>query len=378
MATSTAFTLYRETIVQGVSLPPWPVFFAPAVSIPAPHAFERLELSASELNALPVEQPLSVAEGGSLLFARRAEAWRQLGGSPLEQEMRAALQQLRPASWRIGEQEHRFPLLMGILNCTPDSFSDGARYTHLDAALAHAQRLIEEGAQVLDVGGESTRPGADAVDVEEECRRVLPVIEALAKRHAVPLSVDTRKAEVARRALELGASVVNDVSAGADPEMLPLVAERRASWVAMHMRGQPQTMQRDTHYADLFGELIEYLESALLRAYSAGVDLRRILIDPGLGFGKDMRQNTALLVGSRHFACLGRGVLIGPSRKRFLGELTGREVQHRDAASCAAVTAALLSGASVLRVHDVAGARDALLLSSAVSEQSERGSWARF
>jgi dihydropteroate synthase len=252
---------------------------------------------------------------------------------------------------------------MGVLNVTPDSFSDGGRWDGADDAAAAGRRMAAEGAAIVDVGGESTRPGAAPVGEGTELSRILPVLERL--RGEIPLSIDTRRASVALRALELGAILVNDVSAASDPEMLPLVADRGAGIVLMHMRGEPATMQQGPEYRDVVGEVEGFLLSRAEAALACGVKRHRILIDPGIGFGKTLDHNLALLAALPRLAGHGWPVLVGVSRKRFLGELTGREVGQRRAATVAAVALAAFRGAAVVRVHDVPPARDAIAVARA-------------
>jgi dihydropteroate synthase len=249
------------------------------------------------------------------------------------------------------------PLIMGVINVTPDSFSDGGRFGTPRTAIEAARRMAAQGASIIDIGGESTRPGAAPVDPEAEADRVLPVLEGL---EDLPLSVDTRRASVAERALRAGAILINDVSAGADPEMFGAVAAHGAGVVCMHMRGVPATMQRDPRYADVVGEVEAYLLARAAAAEAAGVARDRILIDPGIGFGKTLSHNLALLRALPRLAGHGLPVLVGPSRKSFLGQITGREVADRRDATTAAVTlCAFGPGAAVVRVHDVLAARDA-------------------
>lgn len=268
---------------------------------------------------------------------------------------------------QLGEGARR-PLLMGIVNVTPDSFSDGGLYRYAGQAVAHALRLIDEGADWVDVGGESTRPGSAPVSVDEECARVIPVIEGVrAARPGVPISVDTSKAAVAEAATQAGARIVNDVSALSDPAMAPLCAQAGVTVVLMHMRGTPATMQRDTAYEDLVGEVERYLAERAEAAMAAGIQRERIVIDPGIGFGKAPGDNPALIAAVPRLRALGHRVLIGASRKRFIGELTGvAEPSQRVAGSVGAALAAAARGADVLRVHDVAATRQALAVFQAV------------
>ncbi len=250
---------------------------------------------------------------------------------------------------------------MGVVNATPDSFSDGGRYADSDAAIARALRLVEEGADIIDVGGESTRPGAAPVAADEELRRVMPVIAALAERSRVTISIDTYKATVARAALEAGATIVNDITAlGGDEAMTALIAEAGAGVVLMHKRGTPQTMQQDTKYSDLIGEIVVFLEEAIRRAESGGIDPRLIMVDPGIGFGKDVEGNLEIIRSVGKLLELGKPVLIGASRKSFIGRLSGAGIEDRLAGSLAAATAAVLNGAAAVRVHDVRETRQAV------------------
>jgi dihydropteroate synthase len=263
--------------------------------------------------------------------------------------------------------------IVGVLNLTPDSFSDGGRFIGtrgLDhsAAVAAGAALAEAGAHIVDVGGESTRPGARPVPVAEEISRTRRVVEALAKHLAVPISIDTRKSEVAEAALDAGATVINDVSGLAHDERLAEVAfRRRATLILGHLRGEPGTMQRDVAFLDVVAEVSAELAESVARAEAAGVARQQLCVDPGIGFGKRLPQNLALLarVGELR-AQLGLPVLVGPSRKSFLGELTGDPAPERDTATHAACAVAVFAGADAVRVHDVAGARRALLVAEAL------------
>lgn len=259
------------------------------------------------------------------------------------------------------------PRVMGIVNVTPDSFSDGGRAARWEDAVEQGVRLVAEGADLLDVGGESTRPGSEPVPLEEELRRVVPVVEALAARVTVPISVDTTKAEVARRALEAGAAIVNDVTAlGSDPELARVVAETGAGVVLMHMQGEPRTMQIAPHYNDVVAEVFEYLQGRLAWAESMGIPRSRVALDPGIGFGKTMEHNLLILRNIERFANLGCAILVGVSRKRVLGELTGRPILKRGAATVASSLAAAVGGANVVRVHEVAPMVDAIKVWTAI------------
>jgi dihydropteroate synthase len=250
---------------------------------------------------------------------------------------------------------------MGVLNVTPDSFSDGGRFLDSSAAVAHGELLAAEGAHLIDVGGESTRPGSNPVSADEELRRVIPVVEALSGRVETPLSIDTCKVQVARAALSAGASFVNDVSAlRLDPGMAALVAEAGVDVCLMHMKGEPRTMQDDPRYEDVISEVKGFLEERLAFAVSEGVPEERIWLDPGIGFGKTLEHNLELIRRLGEIAQIGRPVVVGASRKRFLGSLTGQPEGQRLAGSLAAAVLAYERGASLLRVHDVRATCDAL------------------
>lgn len=258
---------------------------------------------------------------------------------------------------------------MGILNVTPDSFSDGGRFVEREAAVQHALEMAEQGAAVVDVGGESTRPGAQPVSAAEEAGRVVPVIEELARRvPGLVISVDTSKPEVAAQALAAGASMVNDVTAGRDPRMLELVAGAGAGIVLMHMRGTPQTMQQDTRYTHVVAEVAAFLAERAQAALSAGIPKERVFLDPGIGFGKDLAGNLALLAALPDLASLGFALVLGASRKSFIGHLTGAPVGERLPGSLAALLPALACPKVVVRVHDVGATRQFLQVARAVRE----------
>ena len=265
---------------------------------------------------------------------------------------------------------------MGIVNVTPDSFSDGGSFLDPDAAIAHGLALAAAGAAVIDVGGESTRPGAEPVDAEEELRRVVPVVEELVAQVAVPVSVDTTKAVVARRALDAGAVMVNDVSGGAaDPAMLRVVAEAGAAFVAMHMRGTPRTMQQEAHYIALVVDVGDELRTRVARAVEAGVDARALLADPGIGFAKSAEQNVALLRALQQIAArVGVPLLVGSSRKSFLARVLGADdMARRDDATLATTVWCFEQGAALVRVHDVAGSRRAVELLEMLERATPEG-----
>ena len=257
---------------------------------------------------------------------------------------------------------HGVPLLMGIVNVTPDSFSDGGRFVDPDRAVEHALQLVADGAAILDIGGESTRPGAEPVDSGEELRRVLPVIERLADQTDKPISIDTSKATVAIAALAAGARIVNDVTAlQGDADMLSVVSESDCGVCLMHMQGAPRTMQDKPTYGDVVNEVKDYLARRRDALHQAGVAFDRICLDPGIGFGKTFEHNLLLLKDVEQFHELGCPLLIGHSRKRFLGEILGDPEADRSAATVGVATAMAASGVQVLRVHDVRPVHDALM-----------------
>ena len=263
-------------------------------------------------------------------------------------------------------------LLMGILNVTPDSFSDGGKYLELGTAVGRGLEMVAEGADFIDVGGESTRPGSESVSEAEELRRVLPVVEEMAAKAGVPISIDTQKPGVARRCMEAGAGILNDIGGLRNPAMAEVAAEFGASVVVMHMRGTPSTMQCNTEYADLVADIREYLERQGAVARGAGIE--EIAVDPGLGFGKTARQNFAILAGLRRFAETGYPVLIGPSRKSFLGSLPSRlRTPERLEGTLAAVAVGVMNGARIVRVHDVEPCRRVLEVLDAVAEAGNAG-----
>jgi len=265
------------------------------------------------------------------------------------------------------------PVVMGVLNVTPDSFSDGGRFTGPGEALEAAMAMVEDGADIVDVGGESTRPGAREVPESEELRRVLPFVRAAAHRLPVPLSVDTRKAGVARAALSEGAAIINDVSALAhDPEMGAAVAQAGAGVVLMHMRGSPETMASLARYRDVGAEVAAELREAVARALRAGVAPGRMVVDPGIGFAKNAEHSLALLGDLGAVVSLGYPVLVGPSRKSFLGAVLGAPADRRVPGTAAACVMAYLGGARIFRVHDVAPVRQALAVADAAMRAAGR------
>ncbi|HIE98016.1 MAG TPA: dihydropteroate synthase [Fuerstia sp.] len=262
---------------------------------------------------------------------------------------------------------------MGILNVTPDSFSDGGLHVQVDAAVAHGIQLANDGADVIDIGGESTRPGAAPIPLDEELARTIPVIEKLAHQTDVPISIDTTKAEVARQALAAGAVIVNDISGLTfDPDMKTVCAESNAAVCVMHIKGTPQTMQQDPVYEDVVQEVTEFLKARLSACEQAGIDPARICVDPGIGFGKTAQHNLTLMQATARIRkAVGRPILVGHSRKRFLSKLLGRPVEERNAGTVGVAVALAQNGADMLRVHDVNATRDALTAWNAVRGSQE-------
>ncbi len=281
-------------------------------------------------------------------------------------------------SWRCRERlfdKRSYPLIMGIVNVTPDSFSDGGEFLEGTAAVEHALRLVEEGADIIDVGGESTRPGSQPVEAEEQIRRTEPVIGRLSSVSQVAISIDTRLAIVAQRAIAAGAHIVNDISAlGGDQQMTETVKETGAGLVLMHMQGEPSAMQHDPRYNDVVAEVCDFLQTRCRAAVAAGIERDRIAIDPGIGFGKTLRHNIALLSQLDELAHYGRPVVVGVSRKSFLGRLTGRRFPlERLAAGLSATALAVCRGAAVIRTHDVAATRDAVTVAHALCSGESGG-----
>jgi len=270
----------------------------------------------------------------------------------------------RSAYWQCRHRRLEWtarPLVMGVVNVTPDSFSDGGQYLDSTAAIQRGFELVTEGVDVLDIGGESTRPGAASVPADEELARVIPVIRGLRERTGIPISIDTRKAEVAAAALAVGADIVNDVSALTyDPEMVEVARKSGAGVVLMHMRGEPGTMQAHPVYGDVVSEVCAYLGGRLEALRTAGLDPDCVAVDPGLGFGKTFEHNRRLLEGLPALAALGRPVMVGLSRKRMIGRMTGRAPADRLAGSLAGLVFAVLRGAQIVRVHDGAASLDAV------------------
>jgi len=281
-----------------------------------------------------------------------------------------------PMEFQLKGQRFRLerPLLMGIVNVTPDSFFDGGRFCDPQRAVAHALRLVEEGADLLDIGAESTRPGALPVDEQEERRRLVPVVAAVAKAVSVPISVDTSKAEVAKAAIDAGAIMVNDVTAlRGDSAMVGVVAQAGVALVLMHMQGTPDIMQHAPRYDDVVGEVAQFLAERVRYAIDQGVARDRIVVDPGIGFGKTLGHNLDLLANLRVFAELGYPLLVGPSRKGFIGQLTDQSVEARGWGTAGVVALVVEQGANILRVHDVGPMKDVAKVAVAIARRISAG-----
>ncbi|SVA88425.1 uncharacterized protein METZ01_LOCUS141279, partial [marine metagenome] len=274
--------------------------------------------------------------------------------------------------WTVRDFVFKFPrpmVVMGVVNTTPDSFSDGGHFLDTDMATEHGLRLADEGAEIIDIGGESTRPGSEPVSATEELRRVVPVIERLAKRCGVVISIDTQKPAVARAALDAGASIVNDIAANREsPEMWQVVAEAKAGYICMHMQGTPQTMQAEPHYDDVLREVGDFFSERLAKLAEQGVSGEQVALDPGIGFGKELKHNIKLLSGIHELIMSGRPLLIGASRKSFIGKLLGTPSNERLPASLACAACAAAKGAHVVRVHDVAETVQAVRMTEALSD----------
>ena len=274
--------------------------------------------------------------------------------------------------WTVRDFVFKFPrpmVVMGVVNTTPDSFSDGGHFLDTDMATDHGLRLADEGAEIIDIGGESTRPGSEPVSATEELRRVVPVIERLAKRCGAVISIDTQKPAVARAALDAGASIVNDIAANREsPEMWQIVAEAKAGYICMHMQGTPQTMQAEPHYDDVLREVGDFFSERLARLAEQGVSGEQVALDPGIGFGKELKHNIKLLSGIHELIMSGRPLLIGASRKSFIGKLLGTPTNERLPASLACAVWSAIEGAHIVRVHDVAETVQAVRMTEALSD----------
>ena len=291
---------------------------------------------------------------------------------PLGQSIKETLENISKTHYSIRCRKRTLilgkrTLLMGVLNVTPDSFSDDGFFFDKKKAIAHGLRMVEEGADIIDIGGESTRPGSKPLELEEELRRVIPVIESLAKEVDVPISIDTYKSTVAQRAIEAGAEMINDISGlHFDPDLAQVAAKEDAPLVLMHIRGTPETMQKDVHYDSLFSEILQYLKDSIQRAESAGLDPRQIIIDPGIGFGKTVEDNLLIIKNLYEFRILGKPILLGTSRKTFIGKILNTEVGDRLEGTLSSIAIGVLNGAHIIRSHDVLQAKKAIAVADAI------------
>jgi dihydropteroate synthase len=293
---------------------------------------------------------------------------------PFGHSLREILRNLSRAHYTIRCRKRTFTLgkrtlLMGVLNVTPDSFSDGGLFFDKKTAIAHGLKMVEEGADFIDIGGESTRPGSKPLGLDEELRRVIPVIESLAKEADAPISIDTYKSAVAKKAIEAGAQIINDISGlNLDPSLSQVAAKEDVPLVLMHIRGNPETMQKKIHYDSLFSEIIQYLRNSIQRAESAGVDPEQIIIDPGIGFGKTVEDNLLILKNLQEFKILGKPLLLGTSRKSFIGKILNADVTGRLEGTLSSIVVGALNGAHIIRCHDVLQAKRAIAITDAVRQ----------
>jgi dihydropteroate synthase len=293
---------------------------------------------------------------------------------PFGQSLREILRNLSRAHYTIRCRKRTFTLgkrtlLMGVLNVTPDSFSDGGLFFDKETAIARGLKMVEEGADFIDIGGESTRPGSKPLGLEEELRRVIPVIEFLAKEVDAPISIDTYKSTVAKKAIEAGAQIINDISGlQFDPSLSQVAAKEDVPLVLMHIRGNPETMQKNILYKSLFSEIIQYLKDSIQRAESAGVESEQIIIDPGIGFGKTVEDNLLILKNLQEFKILGKPLLLGTSRKRFIGKILNADVTERLEGTLSSIVVGVLNGAHIIRCHDVIQAKRAIAIADAVRQ----------
>jgi dihydropteroate synthase len=258
-------------------------------------------------------------------------------------------------------------LLMGVLNVTPDSFSDGGLFFDKDKAISHGLRMVEEGADIIDIGGESTKPGSKPIELEEELHRVMPVIESIVKEVDVPISIDTYKSTVAQRATEAGAEIINDISGlHFDPDLAKVAAKGNIPLILMHIRGTPETMQKNIHYDSIFSEILLYLKESIQRAESAGLDPRQIIIDPGIGFGKNVEDNLLIIKNLHEFRILGKPILLGTSRKSFIGKILNTVVEDRLEGTLSSIAIGVINGAHIIRSHDVQQAKKAIAVADAI------------
>ena len=291
---------------------------------------------------------------------------------PLGQSLKDTLKNISKTHYSIRCRKRTLTLgkrtlLMGVLNVTPDSFSDGGLFFNKEKAIAQGLRMVEEGADIIDIGGESTKPGSKPLELEEELRRVIPVIESLAKVVDVPISIDTYKSTVAQKALEMGAQMINDISGlRFDKNLAKVAAKEDIPIILMHIRGTPEMMQKDVRYQSLFSEIFQYLKESIQRAESAGLDPQQIIIDPGIGFGKTLENNLLIIKYLSEFRVLGKPILLGTSRKSFIGKILNTEVGDRLEGTLSSIAIGVLNGAHIIRCHDVLQAKKAIAVADAI------------
>ena len=296
---------------------------------------------------------------------------------PLGQELRETLQNITKVRPPLRCRNRTLPLgertlLMGVLNVTPDSFSDGGLYFDQDKAIAHGLRMVEEGADLIDVGGESTRPGSKPLALEEELKRIIPVIETLAGKVDVPITIDTYKSAVASRAIDAGARIINDISGlHFDPAVAKVAAKHDTPLILMHIRGTPETMQKEVHYRSLLSEILQSLRESIQKAESFGVDPDQIIIDPGIGFGKTLEHNLLIIKHLSEFRVLGKPILLGTSRKSFIGKILNAEVDQRLEGTLSTIAIGVLNGAHIIRGHDVLPAKKVIAVADAIRKVEE-------
>jgi len=292
--------------------------------------------------------------------------------NPLGQSVKQTLKNISKTQYAIRCRKRTLTLgkrtlLMGVLNVTPDSFSDGGLFFDKEKAISHGLRLVEEGADIIDIGGESTKPGSKPLELEEELRRVIPVIKSISAEVDVPISIDTYKSTVAQKAIEAGAEIINDISGlNFDPSLAKVASKEDTPLVLMHIRGTPETMQKNVHYDSLFSEILQYLKDSIQRAESAGLDPRQIIVDPGIGFGKTVEDNLLIIKNLHEFRILGKPILLGTSRKSFIGKILNAEVGERLEGTLSSITVGVLNGANIIRCHDALQAKRAIAVADAI------------
>ena len=292
--------------------------------------------------------------------------------NPLGQSVKQTLKNISKTQYAIRCRKRTLTLgkrtlLMGVLNVTPDSFSDGGLFFDKEKAISHGLRLVEEGADIIDIGGESTKPGSKPLELEEELRRVIPVIKSISAEVDVPISIDTYKSTVAQKAIEAGAEIINDISGlNFDPSLAKVASKEDTPLVLMHIRGTPETMQKNVHYDSLFSEILQYLKDSIQRAESAGLDPRQIIVDPGIGFGKTVEDNLLIIKNLHEFRILGKPILLGTSRKSFIGKILNVEVGERLEGTLSSITVGVLNGANIIRCHDALQAKRAIAVADAI------------